>query len=184
MEAKPCITCLRQLSLEAFPRDSRCRNGRSGECKGCVADRLRAWRANNPDKYRAQYPLKGRRTKTAEAKRQTRLAYENSRREELRAYHRELAKRPDQSAKKSEQTAWRRARLKAATPVWADRNAIRTIYREAKEADATTGEKHHVDHIVPLVSEIVCGLHVPANLRVLHYIDNHKKSNVVWPDMP
>ena len=46
-----------------------------------------------------------------------------------------------------------------------------------------TGELHVVDHIVPKINPLVCGLHVPANLQVLHWRVNTQKANLWWPDM-
>ena len=77
---------------------------------------------------------------------------------------------------------WRCARyginLKSlVTPKWADKNAIKEFYKEAKRLTKETGIAYHVDHIVPLRHPLVCGLHVENNLRVIPYFENNQKSN-------
>lgn len=66
---------------------------------------------------------------------------------------------------------------RVATPTWANREAMLAIYRERDARVAATGIPHDVDHIVPLVSRVVCGLHCEFNLRVITATENRKKSN-------
>lgn len=72
----------------------------------------------------------------------------------------------------------------SASPEWANQFFISEIYSLAIKRRSVTGLNWHVDHIVPLRSKIVCGLHVEHNLRVIRAEENLKKGNRVWPDMP
>lgn len=46
-----------------------------------------------------------------------------------------------------------------------------------------TGVPYDIDHIVPLTSDYVCGLHCPFNLQVIPKSENIDKGNRWWPDM-
>lgn len=41
----------------------------------------------------------------------------------------------------------------------------------------TSGEGFHVDHIIPITNELVCGLHVDYNLQILTAQENLTKKN-------
>ncbi len=47
----------------------------------------------------------------------------------------------------------------------------------AKVLEKLTGEKYHVDHVIPLQGKNVSGLHIPANLQILTATANMKKGN-------
>jgi len=80
-----------------------------------------------------------------------------------------------------------RASKLQATPKWLTEDhllEIKHLYKLRKDLVAETGVMHHVDHVVPLKSDIVCGLHVPWNLQIIPARDNLSKNNTRWPDMP
>jgi len=77
-------------------------------------------------------------------------------------------------------TSVRKRRHRNATPPWVTKEQklqIRQLYLEAQRLTKLTGERYVVDHIVPLLNDSVCGLHVPWNLRVMTQEENLRKSN-------
>jgi hypothetical protein len=87
-------------------------------------------------------------------------------------------------AKKNAAESRREADKLRATPKWADMMRIQEFYELARRMTEATGYSWHVDHIVPLRSKIVCGLHCAHNLQVIPGKDNSSKGNRYWPDMP
>jgi hypothetical protein len=75
----------------------------------------------------------------------------------------------------------RRAHQRLATPKWADKEACRAFYKKAKELTEKTGIEYVVDHIDPLISNLVYGLHCENNLQVITRFDNTFKSNHFIP---
>jgi len=63
------------------------------------------------------------------------------------------------------------------------RSQVRAIYKECKRQRAL-GLKVAVDHVVPVCSDIVCGLQVPWNLQIVTEAENYAKSNTWWPECP
>lgn len=72
----------------------------------------------------------------------------------------------------------RKLKVKQATPPWFESKNVETVYIKAVEFG------FDVDHIVPITSDIVCGLHCHDNLQLLHKSINCSKKNRYWPDMP
>lgn len=88
-----------------------------------------------------------------------------------------------QPAKENAKLARRRAAKKQSCVLWADRAKVEWFYAEAQRLSKLTGMEYHVDHIVPLTSACVCGLHNEFNLQLLPALDNLRKHNRHWPDM-
>lgn len=80
--------------------------------------------------------------------------------------------------------ARKRSVSKRATPKWANRFFIEEVYSLSALRSKILGIRHHVDHIVPLTSDLVCGLHVENNLSVIYASRNQAKGNRHWPNMP
>ena len=102
-------------------------------------------------------------------------------------YNRVVAYRstPKGRAIKLESESRRRATKLNATPSWYtndDSQYIKDIYQGCREFEnilTTIGldVSFHVDHIIPLQGELVCGLHHPNNLQILPAKENLAKGN-------
>lgn len=126
--------------------------------KDNIYQRQKKWREENREADRA-------------AKLKHYLAHKERYAEYAKRYWRE------HQEQKQVHTNARRSRFKFCTPSWADRVAIRAIYRQAKKLGMS------VDHIVPIQSDRVCGLHYPPNLQILLLAENIAKLNRSWPNM-
>jgi hypothetical protein len=133
----------------------------NGTCTRCANDKKSAWQKANRDKCNEnwqRYSVKNRDKINAKTK-----EYEN--------------KNP---GKKIARKAVRRAKEINATPKWLSKEQrleIQEYYIMAKELEKVFPWKQHVDHIVPLKHDKVCGLHTPWNLQILSAKANMEKSN-------
>lgn len=79
------------------------------------------------------------------------------------------------------QGAKRRFQIKRALPKWVDLQNIQFVYELCEKISKETGIKHNVDHIIPLQSSLVCGLHCLENLRIITETENKRKGNKFPP---
>ena len=146
----------------------------------------KAWFEANKEKikaYREVNKEKSKATKKAwdEANKEKVKAYNEDNKEKRKAYYevnKEKMKVYRSLYQKNNKgiinaiSSKRRANKIMATPSWANLEKIKEIYKNCPEG-------YHVDHIYPLKSEYVCGLHVENNLQYLTAKENMEKSNKI-----
>lgn len=116
---------------------------------------------------------------------------EATRKRDLNAYYnnydnRQASRKKYNLANRDKSAAWsakRRAVKLLATPKWANNEAVQLIYTKSQRLSVWLDVEYHVDHIVPLQSKFVCGLHCEANLQIIVGVENISKLNRHWPDM-
>lgn len=158
-----CVECLKVEWQQAA--DKRAEYFKQYNQREDVKDNKHEWYQKNRDKVIATAL-----TRPAEQLREYRNAWKENNKVQIRA-----------------DTKARRRKHRQATPRWltrAQKSQIRQIYQIAITMSQTTGEQYVVDHIVPLRSDEVCGLHVPWNLRVITQEENLKKSNKLLDSPP
>lgn len=164
-DCKACHNKYNRTKYHANPEKERARNKakyRANPEKKLAQNK--AWKKANPEKYNAI--VKAWAKANPEKRRATYKAYREANREKIQAYHKANRKRG------RAQTAKRRAAKLQATPAWADLKKIEEIYLNCPPG-------HHIDHIFPLISPIMCGLHVESNLQILPAKENISKGNRV-----
>lgn len=138
---KTCSSCGDRHPVELFNRDCTRSDGRDPRCKYCTRSACRASYRRHETKHRAlkQRWKDGNRDRHRQINRQWQLANPEKVRQGAARY---------------------KARLKRATPPWADLELIDFIRAECPKG-------WHVDHIHPLAGDKFCGLNVPWNLQYL-----------------
>ena len=202
--SKLCASCKHEKPLVEFGKTK----GRPNSyCKKCMVARSAKWRIEHYEKHAAYQLARVKKPeKSLFSRRKSYLERHEVNgltKEDTAAYMREYRLRPDVKEKLKDAR-----HKKSLTPEYRASAAARVSKRRAlkkqrqcydqeftnfvmKEArllaekrEKSFGFEWHVDHIVPLNSKSVCGLHVWANFELLPSEVNRKKSNKYWPDMP
>lgn len=197
LTSKFCHKCESEKPASDFAKNKNRKDGLNGFCKLCVNSysvgntayklqkieshqlnkernntRTKNWRAENKDyakKYMENWILENKHRKAAADK-----AWRIANKDYIRVAYKE---------RMLEKTARRVASKLQAVPKWANKKEIIEIYKKA-QALIAKGIKAEVDHIVPIRSKFVCGLHVIDNLQILTKEQNLIKGNRFWDDMP
>lgn len=177
---KTCTKCKSAKELASFSQQLKGRFGVTSICKTCTSERGKKWHLENRDKSIATKAIYNASNK--EAHRAYCIAWRSENKIRLAKVSADWAR--NNVGKKAASSAKRRAAKLRAIPLWASLSDIKKYYVLAASLTKTTGVKANVDHIVPLQSSIVCGLHCPANLTILQEWKNKSKGNYYWPDMP
>lgn len=172
---KVCSICKIEKVAEEFSRNNNTSDKLHTYCKPCTKEKMATW-------YKLNRALVAKKSKenyirTPERVEYRKLAYAKSRdtARKSTAEWKRLNKDRVNATK-----AKRRATKLMATPAWLSKEqitAIDTIYWLSIDLERVSGEKYHVDHIVPLLGKNVCGLHVPWNLQILPADINTSKGN-------
>lgn len=158
---KFCPSCNEDKPIEAFSKSHSRKDGLQPRCKVCCAASTKAWKTANKE---TNYAINKR--------------WSSNNKEALREYHRDRYQKNKAAelARCSEKRVVRNlSRNTALSKI--HKEEIKNFYWLAKDLELVSGQKYHVDHIVPLQGDNVCGLHVPWNLQVLPADINLSKGN-------
>jgi len=124
-----------------------------------LLDKTVKLRASDPIAY-SQYQAEYRRKNIESARAKSKARYANDEAHKSKVLARVAA---------------RRALKRQATPPWftLEKSSIDAMYLLA----AISPGDFHVDHIIPLKNNLVCGLHTLANLQILEGKENRRKNN-------
>ena len=197
---KICTECGECKSIDRFSKDAQKRDGLRSNCRTCsnayykkymeankdgIKEKARDYHKKNKDKnnqrskeYYHSHKMEAieydkNRDKILVSKQKAVMYKKNI------AYYLKKSKEYyiNNRDKYANRTAKRRALKLKATPLWANKGYVLLFFKLAKIESERTGMKVEVDHIIPLTSKEVCGLHCEDNLQLLFSVDNKRKSN-------
>jgi len=160
VDYKVCNYCNVNKHQSEFRRNKTSSDGLRHECKSCKYEQDRKYRQENWDKIypkKRQYAIKNR----DELNRKGRERYHSN----LDKY-RAISNFYEQARRQSQ-------------PKWAldYKEEWDNLYNKRIELEKETNNKYHIDHIIPVIHDKVCGLSVPWNYQVITEEENIRKSN-------
>ena len=150
-----CTKCSKDKPLSEFHRDKQKATGYRVDCKAC------------------RLLIRKERYTQGKTKELSMNAIWQSENREHKNYVNTLWSKGNR-ASKNHSEAKRKARRVSATPSWADEDAIKRMYIVSRFLSEHI-EPYHVDHVIPLQGNNICGLHVEYNLDVIPALDNLRK---------
>lgn len=171
----------RQLNLKHYYTGNPCKRGHvsrritsSRACETCSKDKSssinKKYYLNNKtriiEKVRKYY--KKNKDKVTTRNRQ----YYKENKEVLKAKVKDYQRK--NKGKVNARVARRKAQKLKASVTWANKKILQQIYISCPEG-------YHVDHIIPLIHPLICGLHVESNLQYLTKSENSSKGNTFVP---
>lgn len=179
---KACKKC--GATDASFSKDRTRTDGLARWCKLCMATYRAAWITTKDAAARSKMRSDVKRWRESNPEQKRELDRKHRRTEHYKVKQNEYLKqwRPKNRAAVNAQHAYRRVRLINATPPWIDRAQIKAVYYKAEDLSQRYGVPFVVDHIIPIVSDTVCGLHCWHNLQILDEQLNLQKSNTYQTD--
>ena len=185
---KDCIKCGDKKPLLEYHVNRQSKDGRRRVCKKCAQTENANYRIKNTSKCKAaakkwanKNRIKARASVARYKLRHPERVKESNKKSKMK--NKDKIKfvyskwRASNLHKKAAQSSKRRAAKLKATPRWVDLELVQDIFAEAKYNGL------QVDHIIPLQSDYVCGLHWEGNLQLLTKTENLSKGNLTWPKM-
>ena len=178
---KICKACNTSLSLDNFIKDKTRTDGLYVYCKTCNKDRRRLFREANKEKLSAskkEYYYNNKKDISLRKKEKYLIMVNNPEFIKNKRKKNSLWKKRNKGII-NRYTAKRRAFKLKASYDWGEFDSFikEEAYLLAALRSNLTNTIWEVDHIVPLINENVCGLHVGVNLQVITRKDNLSKSN-------
>ena len=149
MLTKICTKCCKELPITAFTKKSVSKDGHDCRCRSCRSVDGQLYRQSN----RKQDLLRKR------------VWYSNN-----KARQKQAVKEWQHRNRGLSTYYTLKPRLDMCTPCWSNEEAKKDFYINRPKGMV-------VDHIIPLKSDLVCGLHIVENLQYLTPKQNGKKYN-------
>ena len=191
---KTCNKCKQNLKLNSFGSDRSKRDGLSTVCLDCrrkyAKEKMlldKDYAQKNKERCKKHYIMK------KDVYIQTAKKWKSENKDKVSESHKKYMKTEEakELRRKAQANRYKAnpekhiaiacandSRLRKARPKWQSSIEVTTYYRVARIFGL------EVDHIVPIKSNLVCGLHCLDNFQLLTREQNASKGNRFWPDMP